>query len=107
MKGISTFKSTVLFKSTLNSNLRPLLRRKSTCKIILSRGGHRRYCSKRMSKDNCTNMFPMEHQRVSFIKTQRILYTKAPPKIELIILPTQTRHHYRGNPSKLPYVCIV
>ena len=27
--------------------------------------------------------------------------------IGVIILPTQTRHYHRGNPSKLPYICIV
>ena len=25
----------------------------------------------------------------------------------VIIFPAQTMHHYKGNPSKLPYICIV
>ena len=25
----------------------------------------------------------------------------------IIILPTQTMHYYKGNPSKVPYICIV
>ena len=54
-------------------------------------------------------------QAKMFIESRVFLCTKANSVLnknfhdptEIIILPTQTMHYYMGNPSNLPYICIV